>query len=472
MNILKPSTWGKKENTAWINAPQLETNDTTGSLAADSKNLYDLYAGKNGANNLASPFIAAAIDTFSSLVGAPIGISDDPATQELCNELNVYADDEAPIITKGSVLTGTSHVIPKIDEDGKIFWEQIADNQVEGFEGNGNMYHGVYLSRTNKYFTKEMFARPRQGTEMERRHYTKDYIEIEKVGDKQSVKETRENFFEVLPLAFAHNALPGEWRGNGIQRCWRSAKAFHDVLEHNAKIVSEYMPKLKVWLIDNGDPKQFANFLTTQLRGASEKINVLNAQFIGLKIKDQQKEDAIFDYLSSDSITAADKVADRFYKAMVSGSGLPELFFPNIAATNGNYATASLTTEIGARSIRACQREQTKWWKILYNKSVQMMGYMRGIRVGEVKISWSRFDLLNELEKAYRLQAILGALATMYQSGSGTIEQLHYFLKMAYPEIPEADAARLEEGIKHLAEVKGESTGEEIAPGMPWPEGV
>jgi len=461
MNIFKPSTWGQDKNSVYLRRPRNVPDDKTDSIAANTAALFALYKGTNPQNNLASPVVSAPIDTLRALVGAPVFTGGNPGLTE---KLNIYAGDESPLITTAALICGTAWVFPRLIQ-GKLVWEQIRDDEVEGVEqDSAGAITAIYTSKTVTELERQTLTRAAETVFTINRRIDREKIVTEFIG-KKTRTEIVDNFFQVLPLPFAHDALPGSWRGCGaFTRIWRTAKAFHDVIENQAKIVATFKPKLIATLREtalNGADKDgvdiVADFISTRL-GASAgdgRANIMNSQFVGLlKGSDGIADEVRFEYLSSDSINAAKELAATLYRHIVAGSGIHEVFWPPIMTQSGNYASAQVATQMGIKSVQNIQREFTKFFDQLGNVSMRIMAYMDSVPAARVNVTWSRFDMLSPVEKADRLNTIASALNTIYTGGALSLEDIFYFAKEAYPELPETDAEQLAERVRALADEK------------------
>ncbi|MDR1074026.1 MAG: hypothetical protein LBL45_10195 [Treponema sp.] len=412
--------------------------DKTGSVAANAARLYSLYKGDDPRTNLASPICAAPVDALRAVVGAPIFKAEDDATQKAANELHKYCIDESPLTTAAMLVCGTDWRFPRVTERGWE-WRQMRDDEIIGIaERDGNISE-VWARRSVQ--TKAGGVAPTSKMSSIETHWTEDFIETRVDGGY----ERRDNFFHVLPLPFSHRAVAGEWRGVGVySTVFRSALMLHDLVKSTVETLAQFKPKLIFNSAHYDGTKDYFQrwFASTFGSGDSEK-SPIEAQFIGLLTDDAGKDAAEFVFMPSDAISGAERMIDRVYKHIIAGSGIEEIFWPPVMTNNGNYATASVQTQMGIARVNEIRREQTKWYERMANDTLRMLGYMRGVQYGRVSVDWKGFDVISETERAQVFSQFASGLSTMYNAGQLTEQGVYYFVKEFYPDFPAKNADEL-----------------------------
>jgi hypothetical protein len=405
--------------------------DKTGSVAANVEALYAMYKGTDPRTNLASPICAAPIDALRAVVGAPIFRARDGETQMAANEIYKYCVDESPLITASMLICGTDWRLPRVTESGWE-WRQMRDDEIIGYAERDGAITEVWAKKYVR--TKSGGVQPADKSTAIETHWTLDYIETRENGRY----EKRANFFRALPLPFSHRAVSGEWRGAGVySTIFRSALMLHDLIKSTVETLSQFKPKFIFNSAHHdGTEDYFVKWFNSCFGSGDQRRTPLEAQFIGVMTDGAGADKAEFVFMPSDAITGNERMIDRVYKHIIAGSGVEEIFWPPVMTNNGNYATANVQTQMGVARVNEIRREQVKWYEKAAAKTLEMLGYMRGKRYGEVAVDWKGFDVLSEVERAQVFSQFAGALSTMYGAGQLTDNGVFYFVKEFFPDFP------------------------------------
>jgi hypothetical protein len=433
-----------------INWPEMMTPDVRadGGLAIDVKKLRGLFEGTDGSINLYSPMSYAPINVVKSLTGVPELKSDDLNTQSALNKLHkYYITDESPILTSEMLMYGTAWRFVQYVQDKGAFIENIQDNEIIGLKVDPltNAITDIWLDKIKKY--KEGGDIPVVKQQRIRRHITKDTIDIEINGKKESYN----NFFHAMPLPFAHDGTSDSYRGISVySRIYRSAKVAHDVIKNAAEIAAEYQPKIIQTIADTGVDAA-ANWLAAHnaARGAprNELINPARAKIFFNTPEDNTQLVS----LPSDAIGMHEKLLARLDEHIIRGSGIPQIFWGDIG--HSNYAAADIASELGVKYIVQVQREQTKWWRRLAEQWINIDAYVNVYRVlpETIQVVWPSFDLLGTEGRSRVLSAYAGAITGLVNAGIMTKNMLYYFLKEFFKDAPEHNQEQYLENIMRWA---------------------
>jgi hypothetical protein len=439
-----------------MRVPQPSTQDTTAGLAANVELLRGMWTGTDDRINLAAPLLYAPVNTIRALVGSPILVADNPETQAYCNSLmKRLLVDEAPLITQSALVMGTTWRFPRMLQNGRLIWETIPDDEVQGLRDDGGEITELW---THKIVTENRRGSPLALPALytERRHFTRDYIDIETTG-AVSRRERVYNWLRSMPSPFGHDCWEGSWRGTSVySRVFRTAKFSHDVLYKAAQILSKFNPKLVQSLFDAGE-KTAENWLEQRLN--VKKLDVLQAELLVNVINDAgQSETTDLKSLASDAVAGHERMLDRLYKMIIDGSGIPEIFWPQQLTGAQNYATASTQTMLGIETIKGIQREMTKWYEKCANESAALESYVNMSGSGSIRVEWSKMTILAPTERAQVFSGMASGLSSLYNSGVLTENGLLYWITQFFPDYPDKTPEELTaEILKWTEKVKQSS---------------
>jgi len=421
--------------------------DYTGGKVANTERMNGLYSGSDARMQFSSPYSNTPIAVPTAFVGIPTPITDDPATVEACKTIVDKMRDEFSIIERSKLLYGTHWRFPKYDRQKQtLVWETIPDDTVCSIELDINT--GEILA-VNTSEDIKIFVNPTQTAQVKReRRFTRERIDIKYQG-KDDVNAglldvSISNPFKNLPIPFGHDCLESEWRGISVfGRVFRLLKSTHDIKESREQILSQFRPKMiqtvaqgkaKEWLDNNGfttdclpDPFQ-DDFFINQGSETTEYCNLPN----GL----------------TDQYTAA--IKDNRSEIII-GSGIPELFWPPLAT--GNHASTDEQRNLAIQYIKELRRENERSYELLFNDSLKILGYLDFKTYKPVKIAWNNLSMLSMEARVRILDTFTTAATKIIGSAILGREELLYFVKEFFPDIPIKDLAQFKKGQYDMAKL-------------------
>lgn len=421
--------------------------DSTEGYPANADTLYGLYEGSIVGLQHASPLVDTPINVPVNLVSLPTPtILDDPKGLEALNKLLKDKSDEPPIITKTKCLLGTAWRWVRYDaKTDTLVWEVIPDNTIEAIGKNPvtNEIETIWTHERIKIATGngqyEYFERKRK--------ITKDRIEIKWLtrpkgngyDDMSGV-----NVFGFMPIPFGHDCRENEWRGHSVLgRILRTLKAYHDVEQNRLTILADFKPKLNV---QTDDPKawQTNNGYTSLTQAIT---GFFRATLYLFKVGEVAPS---ITYLPNDATKPHTDALDGLLKKIIMGSGVPELFWGGLAT--GNHASTETQKDLAISYIHALQSEDNRAYEKLFNQSLSIIGFINGEIYKPVKMGWNQFDMTSADVKAKIFQTIASGINSLIGSAGATLEDVYYFLKKTYPDMPENDVETFISGLKKTAE--------------------
>ena len=426
-------SWFKKEHEA-IKTSAIRRVDISGGLSVNTRKLNGLFTGEDNSINLASPLIYNPVNVVKMLVGGPLLIARDDVTQEAADRMvKSYYLDEAPIITQSMLIHGTAWRFPRYIPDRGLVVDTINDDEVQGYKIDNDTGEIVELWMAKIVEQKSGGLIPLPEQILIRRHYTREYIESD-IGGKKSVVQ---NYFRILPVPFAHDCLDGEFRGVSVySRIYRTAKFSHDILKQAGEVMARFRPKMIQTLVHTGTDTA-KDWMKSQMGVHSRHDGIDPLQddlFINILHDGGKADTTDFKFLSSDSISAYERILALLDKRIILGSGIPEMFFGGVAT--GNYASADISAELGVHYIRGIQRELTKWYKKLTADYLRIDGYLRLERYSNVEVEWEAFDFVTPTQRAAIFTSYAGGISTLMTAGAMTKDLAAYFLKLFFKSAP------------------------------------
>jgi hypothetical protein len=421
--------------------------DMTGGKVANVERMSGLYSGSDARVQFAAPYSNTPIAVPTAFVGIPTPVTDDEATQDACKRIIDKMKDEFSILERSKLLNGTTWRFAKYSkETDSIVWETIPDDTVASVEIDINTGE-VKAVNTSETITVSIGIEDTAQITRTRK-FTRDRIDIKYEGDSKGkaglLDYSMANPFKNLPIPFGHDCLEGQWRGISVfGRVYRLLKATHDIKEAREQILAQFRPKMvqtvgkgkvKEWLANNGlseetlpDPFK-DDFFINQEGDKTEFINLQSG------ITDQYTQ-AIKDNRTE----------------IIIGTGIPELFWPPLAT--GNHASTDEQRNLAIQYIKELRRENERSYEILFNDSLKILGYIEFRNYQPVKIAWNSLSMLSLEARVRILDTFTTAATKIIGSAILGTEELLYFIKEFFPDIPIDDAEELKKGQFDMAKL-------------------
>lgn len=435
----------------------IRERDSTGTVVANTAMLEGVYLGTEPSFQYASPYANVPINVPVALVGIPTPTADDDKTKERLKLLINAKREEFPIIERDKLLYGTAWRWPKYSvKMNDAIMESIPDDTVEALEID------IESGEIVTIFTHDVYTisvgRDRTERRERFRKITKDRIEVRWNGPRGALSDSSgRNPFGHLPRPFGHDCLNGEWRGHCVYgRILRVMKTYHEVKLQQLRILADFNPKLihnvadvKAWMAING-----YNSIDDIDRDVFEATFFLN------KNGDEKTEML---YLAENATAGHDKACEKLERAMIVGSNIPELFWGGLAT--GNAASTDIQKDQVVQYIQSLQAEETAQYEGLFNDLLEILSFVEMTQYSKVKMGWDKIDMMSEETKAKVLQSVSGAIAAIVNSAGGSIDDVYWFWKKFYPDMPETDVAKFTTGIHDMAKHKAFAMTDAISQG-------
>lgn len=432
--------------------------DKTGGYPCNAETLRGLFDGTKAGLQLAAPFARPPITIPTAVVGVPTPVGSDDLTQQKINEVVSSRVAFFPANTKTKCLLGTNWIWPiynaKIMD---VVWEMIPDETIESV-GINPATSEILAIWTHEVFTVATGDGQREYSERKRK-ITKDRIDVRwlRKGTEGTYDDASYvNVFQSMPIPFPHGANINEPRGHTVYGAnLRTYKVYHDIVLNACQILAELQPKLNIstdqpgnWLANNGfgsDP--------------AVGIPIAEANFFQSKLYlSKTGENAQMVFLSSDALKGHMDMLTNLRQSIIIGSDIPEIFWPGLAV--GNMASTDIQKNNGVACIRALQTEDNDPYNRLFNKTLEILSFVDSRHYGTVQTKWGAFSLVSPEAKATIFQNMASGLGSMMNAAAVTLEDIYYFVKGIYPDLPEADADSFIKGLtataKHSALAKAD----------------
>jgi hypothetical protein len=408
-----------------------DTRRNGGDAAADL--LKGLYTGANQNFNLAAGFTYPAVSVVKQLAGVPL-LGDE------WKELQTYLFDEGAVITQTMLVNGTAWRWARwSDRLRRLVWECIPDGAI-GSRGLETDADTGEILRVN---TDENIAFNVRGFQenyaRRKRFIDRETIEEEWTGGVVQFTKIR-NPFGFMPLPFGHDCWENEWRGNSIYgRVLRLIADMHGIRRNRDEILSQFRPKM-IQTVENTDRWYGLNKEYTD-----QKYNEVYSPFEADFVLNRKEDRTEYLNIGSDATAQHTAAIEDNRKEAVIASGLPEIFFGQIAT--GNAASTDSQILLGIEYIKEIRREMTRAYKILLNQSAHILSYTRFETAAEIDVNWDDLSMVGPEAKSRIMANYAGAVSQLLSNGSVSKEGALYMTRLLYPDWPEDDAAAYLAGI-------------------------
>lgn len=423
--------------------------DKTGGMCADAETMLGIYYGTDPKTQFAAPLAFTPISVPVSLMGIPTPVSGDDATDAVIKAMLAAKADDIPIIHRTSMLMGTSWRFPRYDARGmSLVWESIPDQTITDTETD--IVSGEILA----IYTHELFkctkGENQIGYAERKRKITRQRIDItwvQKGGNIALTDASSVNPFGFLPIPFGSDCGEGEWRGHSrLGRILRLMKSTHEIELKRDQILAQFSPKLiqgvkniEAWLANNG----MTDLCTVDPFADDFYVNI------------EGDESTHFEYLPADATTQHTAAINDNIKRQIIGSGIPELFWGPIAT--GNAASTDSQKNMAVAFVESLRNEMAKPWEQLINASLVIQGFVDMRKYKPVTIKWNLFDMVAPEIRAQILSSVAAGIGQIVNFASGTKEEMLYFWKMFFPDMP-GDIKEFTTGIIETAKHKALAT--------------
>jgi hypothetical protein len=410
-----------------------------GGLAANKDLLNGIYSGSAVGLQLALPYAYTPIKIPKMLVGSIIITSKDEKTKAAVDKINSLFVDECPVITQTMLIQGSAWRWAKWDDKKrKIVLTSIPDDSITDLiiDTETEEIKEILTDEQIRYSAGESDIRYSR----RKRRINKETITEEWTGAVNK-KIVYKNVFGSMPVVFAHDALEGQWRGISVySRILRTLKSNHDLQYNRDEILSKFKPKLAQGLAESADAAK--KWLNNNGYNNMAEVDVLLADFF-LNVGGETTQ---FINLPSDATAQHSEAIEKNIKAIIVGSGIPEIYWGNLA-TGGNYNTAYSQIHVGIEFIKDIQREMTKAYIELANQVMKILSWVDFERYAAVEVKWNALDFVSPTEKASILSSFAGAMSALINSGGATKEQIKYFYDLFFKDAPELSAELMRQGF-------------------------
>jgi hypothetical protein len=407
----------------------------TGGLAANERLLKGIYTGAAQEFALSSYLGQGMVNIPKSLAGVPDIIPDDGEDDALVKEIVPLVLDEYPLVVQTMLVTGTAWRWARwSDTARRIVWEAIPDSSVTAIDLDLDALEitGVYTDEQIEYSKGEDPAFTRR-----KRHITKTTVTEEWTGGEHKRIEYR-NAFGYIPIPFGHDCWEGEWRGNSVfAKVLRTLKSSHDIAYKRDEILSEFDPKIVQTVKD----------VSFWIKNNTEGIGSRDKEFdpFGHKLfVNQEGEKTEYIGLPGGIDQYTNALKDNQLK-IIMGSGMPELFFGQIAT--GNMASSDTDVRLAIEHTKGLRRELAKGTEELINQTLSILAYMRFTSPPKVTITFGTMNMLSTMQKAQVLSTYAAAISSLLQTGSVTPKGAYFLTKEIYPDYPAKDEQEFMAGL-------------------------
>jgi hypothetical protein len=411
----------------------------TGGLAANEKLLKGIYSGAAQDFALSSYMSQGMIETPKSLVGIPDIILGEDEDGSLIQAIAPLVLDEYPLIVQTMLVTGTAWRWARwSDANKRLVWEALPDSSVTAIDLDLDALEitGVYTDELIEYNNGEDAAFTHR-----KRHITKTAIAEEWTGGMRKKAEYR-NVFGWLPIPFGHNCWEGEWRGNSVfAKALRILKSSHDIAYKRDEILSEFDPKIVQTVQD----------VQAWIKNNTEGVGSAGKEFdpFGRKLfVNQNGESTSYIGLPSGTIDQYTNALKDNQLKIIMGSGIPELFFGQIAT--GNMASSDTDVRLAAEYVKGVRRELMKGTEELINQSLSILAYMRFRSPPKVTVAFGTMNMLSAMQKAQVLGAYAAAMSALLQTASVTPKGAYFLTKEIFPDYPVKDENDFLDGLSEM----------------------
>ena len=419
--------------------------DNTGGMPINEKLITGLYRGTNEGLQFASPLAVTPDNVPVNLVSIPTPTANDDATKERLRRLIDEKKEDFPIIERTKCAYGTAWRWAWYDSKNMaLVWEAIPDASVSDIEQDtlSGEINAIYTHDRFKVTTGEN----RTAYIERRRKITPEQVTVKWEGDANArgtnLSYTGRNVFGTMPIPFGRDCGENEHRGHSVlARNMRSYRALHEIELKRAQILADFNPKLNIkttsvksWLDNNG---------LTDILHANDTV-FESRLYIG------EKDDTIdITYLPSDATKPHSDAIKELTHKIVIGSEVPEIFWGTLAT--GNEASVDSHRDLASQYIAALRDEDSRPYERLFNDSLRILSFVEQTRYGAVTMGWGRFEMVSTLVKSQILANASAAISQIVTNAGGTKDDVLYFWRMFFPDLPETDISAFTAGIKDMA---------------------
>jgi hypothetical protein len=403
---------------------------------AASELLKGVYTGANQNFDLAAGFSYPAISIVKQLVGVPL-------LEAGQKDLQTLLFDEGAIITQTMLVNGTAWRWARWnDRLRRLVWECIPDGAIgsQGLEIDADTGEIIGINtdeniafNTGEY--RENYARRKRFIDVET-------IEEEWTGGVVKITKIR-NPFGFMPIPFGHDCWENEWRGNSVYgRILRLIADIHAIRRNRDEILSQFRPKM-IQTVENT-----AAWYKVNKEYTDQKYNESYSPFEADFVLNGGGEKTEYLNIGSDATVQHTAAIEDNRKEIIIASGLPEIFFGQIAT--GNAASTDSQILLGIEYIKEIRREMTRAYKILLNQSAHIQAYMRFETAAEIDINWDDLSMVSPEAKSRIMANYAGAISQLLSNGSVSKEGALYMTRLLYPDWTEDDAAVYLAGLNEM----------------------
>ncbi len=420
--------------------------DLTGGFAANEDALWGLYRGTWPGLQFASPLARVPVDVPTQMMGLPTPRSADKRTQEALDEITAWMAERIPKLHKAAFVTGTAWRWPRWDAAAlALVWEEIRDSAVS------DILLGVDSGKARAILTDEEFVlsvdENRTVTVRRKRRFDLQRVSVTWAGqvpaDARDV--TARNVIGILPIAFAHDAMEGEFRGcSEYSPYLRDLKDYHDIDYMRSTILTKFRPKQKQSV---EDVKEWCkNNLGTDDVSQLAEYDVAESDLV---INRFGKEETDYEFMPADATAPHEKALQNKFWKIFEGSRVPEMFWGGLA--QGNHASADVQMQQLVTYVDDLRRGWNRPYADLYGASLRLLSLVRMETYQPFTMGWNRLEAISAEAKSQIFARFCQATASAIASGAMTKPMLYELWKQNYPELDPGTQDEFEAGITSMA---------------------
>lgn len=421
--------------------------DATGGLPANAKLLEGLYRGTNEGLQYASPLALTPINVPVCLVSVPTPTANDDITKDRLRQLIAEKSEDFPIIERTKCLFGTAWRWARYDSKNmELVWEAIPDSSITDIALDAVSYE------IKAIFTHDRFKVVKSEGQTEyverKRIITPESVTVKWLTGKGNAftvtdEMTGRNAFGTMPIPFGRDCGENEHRGHSVLgRDLRVFRSIHEIEKKRAEILADFNPKLVI------STANVAEWL--RVNGYENIINANDTAFKSRLYVSAKDETIDMKYLPSDATKPHTDAIEALTKKAIIGSGVPEIFWGTLAT--GNEASVDSHRDLAVQYVASLRDEDSSPYERLFNDSLRILSFVEQARYSPITMGWGKFEMLSTQAKAAVLQSVSTAIGTLVANASGTKDDVLYFWRMFFPDLPETDANKFADGIKIMAQ--------------------
>lgn len=422
--------------------------DWTNSLVVNSALTQGLFHNTYPGLKLAGAMAWMPIAVPIWFMGLPTPRSDDPRTQQALTEIVEQMSRVMTQIHYESHRDGTAWIMPKYSaREMRLVWTSLPDDTLQ------DIALDIETRARLAVYSDEMitltYGRNLQVTVQRQVDYRPDRITTKYFGASQlpSAANLRggivRNPAGVTPIPFANNAGVNELRGHSdYERIVTDLKNYHDinlswseVLRTRPKLAINHAESASEWLTNN-EVTSFADF------------DMINRDMI-INVGDESAE---FISLSAAVSSLYKDALGINFKKISEGSGIPELFWGGMNASN--EAGAERNVDIAIKYVQEKQDQHIEPYHEALAASLRLKAQAEMFTPQPFTVSWNELDVVSPATRARIFASFANGIAALVNSAAVSDDQAHRLWMAFYPNETETDFDKFMTGLSSMAKHK------------------